>query len=33
MAAKEKIREHALYNRNGFLEKISRKIKKRTNKK
>jgi hypothetical protein len=31
MAAKEKIREHAPHNRNGFLEKISSKIKKRTN--
>jgi hypothetical protein len=27
MAAKEKIREYAPYNGNGFLEKISRRIK------
>jgi hypothetical protein len=33
MAGKNKIREHAPHNRNGFLEKISRKIKKRMNKK
>jgi hypothetical protein len=33
MAAKEKVKDHASYNGNGFLEKISRMIKKRENKK
>jgi hypothetical protein len=33
MAAKRKIREHALYKGNGFLEQICRKIMNRMNKK
>jgi hypothetical protein len=33
MVAKEKIRDHVPYNGDGFLVKISRKIKKKTNKK